>query len=68
MIADSANGHPLFGFSADLVIQASANLRPETADSGYVGWLYLVQWDMPFDTCTPATRVEWEDGGLTPYA
>lgn len=66
MIADSENGHPLFAGDFS-VPDATSSIRHNTADAGYVGWLYLFSWQIPFGFCVPATRAEWTDDGLTPY-
>ena len=68
MYADSQAGHPLFEYAAFSELTVTARITPVTGDAGYGGWIFL--WTLPRRFCidSPASRTEWLDDGLTPFA
>lgn len=66
MIADSRNGHPLFGYSIDSNQDFQVAPVPSPADGAYAGWecIFTLRPLFP-EACA---TVGWLDDGLTPYS
>jgi hypothetical protein len=70
MVADSQNGHPLFGRSIDSIELLKLNVQPllNTADGSYDGLIATFSWQFPNDytlACHPVPA--WQELSPTTY-
>lgn len=70
MVADSINGHPLFGRSVDSIELLKLNVQPllNTGDGGYDGLIATFSWQYPHDyrlACHPVP--EWQELSPSTY-
>jgi hypothetical protein len=66
MVADSHNGHPVFDYAADESLAFTSRSRPVAGDGSFIGWIVLFTYELAAEFCSPAQRVVWTDGGLSP--
>ena len=67
MYADSEHGHPAFEQMAAETLAITSRIRLVAGDGSFAGWIMLFTIDLPTKFCAPAERVNWLDGGLTPF-
>lgn len=62
ILADSANGHPLFSYSVNIVDELGFNASPllKTGDGSYSGWLCTFHYSNEFQVCLDDAPEEWQ--------
>lgn len=63
VLSDSANGHPLFYYSANTLDELRWNASPlvKTGDGSYSGWLCTFHFSNAVKVCLDDAPVEWQE-------